>query len=808
MQLEPNLLKHFLYAVVVVDQETLDILDANEAAAKRYGYSREQLLTMKVSDLRVPDERHLVLAATEDMSAGPAISGPFQHQTAAGDVLRTEVVSIPGELQGRPSIAAILVDATERISAQTQANILFDQMPQGAWIHDCDSFEILAVNDAAIAMYGYSREELLSMTLDQLRPDKSRDAITELFRMHPTGDIKRVYRHLKKDGQIIEVEAISTPIPFGRRNARLGVGRDVTQELASERALQRAKASLEEAQEITHLGSWQHDFSTGEIRRSRELCRILGISESDEPVSLGSIYEDLHPADISVAREAIESAVDGELFTFEHRIVRSDGEVRWVSSRGRVQRDARRNLASATGTLLDITEQKARNEELRFLAYHDQLTGLPNRQSMKAILDKAIAHGSAAVFFIDFDSFKEINDTVGHSVGDALLEQIARRLVGIAGVETCRWGGDEFVVVAPLGATQSHEDVLFQIRTVLAGSYEHDEQTFFITPSIGIALYPEHGNSGEDLIQNADTAMYEAKRVKNMSALFRSSMADAARERLYVQNGLHEALRSDHLELMFQPIVAASSGMVVAAEGLIRWHDPVRGVQTPETFIEVAERTGLILPIGDWVVSEACRTLQVLRSQGLLIPISVNVASQQVDTNHIIESIRKWTTFYDVQPQSLHVEITESGIMRDVEHAIEVMMKLRAIGVRIALDDFGAGYSSLSHLKSLPLDVMKIDKSLVRGLDHSERDRQIMTSVLQLARATDLFVIAEGVETAEQADVLQSLGCETLQGYYFSRPLHAAEFYEFARTRVGSCDVIAPRLDSIGRSNPARSTLL
>lgn len=782
MQLDPTLLKQFLYAVIVVDQATLEIVDANEAAARRYGYSREQLLTMKISDLRVADERHLVPVATEQMLAAPAIAGPFQHRTAAGDVIRTEVVSVPGELQGRPSIAAILVDATERIAAQMQARILFDQMPLAAWIHDCESLEILAVNDAAVELYGYSRAELLTMTLEQLRPDRDRDAVEELFRRHPTGEIKRVYRHRRKDGTIIDVEAISTPIPFGGRNARLGAGRDITQELASERALQRAKASLEEAQEITHLGSWQHDFLTSETVRSRELCRILGIDEN-EAVSIGSLYEYIHPADINAAREAIESAPDGHLFTVEHRIVRGDGEVRWGSTRGRVQRDAMGYLKSATGTVLDITEQKARNEELHFIAYHDQLTGLPNRQSVTQTLQNAISHGSAAVFFINFDSFKEINDTFGHTVGDALLRQIADRLRSIPGGETYRWGGDEFVVVSPLGATQSHDDVLFQIRTALAASYEHGEDTFFITPSIGIALYPEHGESVGDLIRNADTAMFEAKRIKNTSALFRSSMAEAARERLYVQNGLHEALRSDHLELAFQPIVAASTGMVVAAEALIRWRDPVRGVQMPGSFIELAERTGLILPIGDWVVSEACRTLRALRSQGMLIPVSVNVASQQVDTNHIIESVRKWTAVYDVPPQSLHIEITESGIMRDVEQAIAVMMKLREIGVRIALDDFGAGYSSLSHLKALPLDVMKLDKSLIGGLDRSERDRQIMASVLQLAKATDLFVIAEGVETAEQAAILQSLGCDTLQGYYFSRPLYAEEFYEFVRAR-------------------------
>jgi diguanylate cyclase (GGDEF)-like protein/PAS domain S-box-containing protein len=592
-----------------------------------------------------------------------------------------------------------------------------------------------------------------------------------------------VYRHVKKDGSLIDVEAISTPIPFGGRNARLGAGRDITKELASARALQAAKENLEEAQEITHLGSWQHDFVTNETLRSKELCRILGVCEIAERAGVGSVYEYIHPADIPMAREAIESAENGQLFTFEHRIVRGDGEVRWVSTRGRVQRDARGNLKTATATVLDITEQKARNEELRFLAYHDQLTGLPNRQSMEPILEKAIADGSAAVLFIDFDSFKEINDTFGHSVGDALLQQIAARLRTVNGVETCRWGGDEFVVVAPLSRTQSHDDVLFQIRTVLAASYEHADQTFFITPSIGIALYPEHGDTAADLIRNADTAMYEAKRIKNTSALFRPSMAEAARQRLYVQNGLHEALRSDHLRLAFQPVVAAVSGDVVGAEALVRWHDPARGVQMPESFIHLAERTGLILAIGDWVVSEACRILHDMESRGLCIPISVNVASQQVENGNIIESIRKWTSSYGVQPQMLHIEITESGIMRNVEQASAVLRQLRGFGVSIALDDFGAGYSSLSHLKALPLDVMKLDKSLVQGLDESERDRKILTSVLQLAKATSLEVIAEGVKTPGQTAALRSLGCEMLQGEYFSPPLYAQEFYDFTRRR-------------------------
>jgi diguanylate cyclase (GGDEF)-like protein/PAS domain S-box-containing protein len=784
VQLDPTLLKQFLYAIVVVDQQTLEILDANEAACRRYGYSREQFLAMKVSDLRVPHERHLVAGITEEMAAGPAISGPFKHRTSAGDVIRTDVVSIPGQFGGRPSIAAILVDATERISAQQQAQILFDRMPVGAWIHDCDTLEILAVNDVALQMYGYSREELLSMTLAQLRPDKNRDAVIDLFRAHPAGELRGLYRHERKDGAIIDVEAISTPIPFGRRNARLGIGRDITQELAAERALQRAHANLEEAQEITHLGSWQHEFSTGQTRRSKEMCRILGVSERDEGVSIGSPYEYIHAQDIHIAREALESAPAGEVVTFEHRIVRGDGEVRWVSTRARVQRDAMGNLVAATGTVLDITEQKARNEELHFLAYHDQLTGLPNRQSMAAIIERAIAHGSAAVFFIDFDAFKEINDTFGHGVGDALLKQIAARLGSIAGVETCRWGGDEFVVVAPLCATQSHEDVLFALRTSLAASYEHAEQTFFITPSIGIALYPEHGDSGEDLIRNADTAMYEAKRIKNTSALFRSSMAQAARQRLYVQNGLHEALRSDHLELAFQPIVDAETGAIVAAESLVRWHDPERGTQVAESFIAIAERTGLIVPIGDWVISEACRALHSLKSQGILIPLSVNVAREQLDSNHVVESVVKWTEFYGIEPRYLDVEITESGIMRDVEHAISVMNELRRIGVRIAMDDFGAGYSALSHLKCLPLDVMKIDKSLVRDLERSESDRRIILAVLQLAEAAGVTVIAEGVEQAAQADVLREHGCPMLQGDYFSRPLYAPDFYDFVRSHV------------------------
>ncbi|HET6894792.1 MAG TPA: EAL domain-containing protein [Candidatus Baltobacteraceae bacterium] len=790
MQLDPTILKHFLYAVIVVDQETQAILDANDAAAQRYGYSREQLLTMRITDLRVPEERHLVPRVTEEMAAAPAISGPFRHRTSAGDVIRTEVVSIPGELHGRPSIAAILADATERVTAQTRANILFDRMPLGAWIHDCDTLEILAVNDAAVEMYGYSREELLSMTLDQFRPDKDRDAVVRLFRDHPTGELKGRYRHVKKDGTVIDVEAISAPIPFGRRNARLGAGRDITQEVAAQRALERANASLEEAQEITHLGSWQHDFRTSETRRSRELCRILGVPEGEEAVSVGSLYEYVYPADIDAARETIESAKHGELVTLEHRIVRGHGEVRWVSSRARVQRDAMGHLIGATGTVLDINEQIARNEELRFLAYHDPLTGLPSRQSMQSILDDAIAAGSAAVFFIDFDSFKEINDTFGHAVGDALLQQIASRLDGINGVKTCRWGGDEFVVVAPLSTAQSHEDALFRIRTTLSASYEHGEQTFFITPSIGIALYPEHGQTGDELIRNADTALYEAKHIKNTSALFRGSMADAVRERLYVQNGLHEALRSDHLKLAFQPVVTASTGKIVGAEALIRWHDPERGVQMPESFIDIAERTGLIVSIGDWVVSEACRTLHALQSQDLRLPIAVNVAAQQIETAQIVESIRKWTAFYAIEPESLYIEVTESGIMGDVPRAVEIMAHLRKTGVRIALDDFGAGYSSLTHLKSLPLDVMKIDKSLIAGVDAGPRDRDILQSVLHLARATELFVIAEGVETAGQARTLQSLGCDTHQGFYFSRPLYAEDFFEFVRAgRAARLDV-------------------
>jgi diguanylate cyclase (GGDEF)-like protein/PAS domain S-box-containing protein len=772
-------------ASIVVDQKTLKILAANEAAAKRYGYSRPELLSMKISDLRVPDERHLVGPVTDGMAQGASVLGPFRHVTAGGELVRTEVVSIPIEFDGRPAIAAVLLDETHGASAEARAQLLFDRLPLAAWIHDSDTLEILAVNDAAVTMYGYSREELLRMRVSDVRPDHDSEATRNLMRRYAGQEIDRVYRHRRKDGTIIDIQAKSIPIPYGSRNVRLGVGRDITEQLIAEETLQRAKENLEEAQELTHLGSWHYDFASRLIVRSKELRRILGLHEETGAIETGDVNDYVHAGDLAAFRNAIESAATGDVFTVEHRVVRPDGAVRWVSTRGRVQRDSDGALLSATGTVLDITEEKLRGERLQFFAYHDPLTGLPNRQSIDSSITRAMRDGRAAVLFIDFDSFKEINDSFGHTVGDALLRQIAARLVAAIGnAEICRWGGDEFIVVTPLVEETSYQGFVDRVRAAIQPSFKHEGRDFFITPSIGIALYPDHGTSADELIRNADTAMYDAKKTKNSSQLFRPSMLNAARHRLYVQNGLHEALLAKQFSLVFQPIISAETGSVVSAEALIRWRDPAGIFRSPGDFIEIAEQTGLILPIGDWVVHEAARVSCALNGRGIPLPIAINVASQQLEAHYIIESIAQAAQAHNLQPGALQIEITESGIMRDVERSIDVMQTLRKMGVRIALDDFGAGYSSLSHLKLLPLDAMKIDRSLVMGLGDSEQDRQIITAVLQLAKATRLFPVAEGVETAAQAQVLTELGCGALQGKYFSAPLHEPELFEFLTQRT------------------------
>jgi diguanylate cyclase (GGDEF)-like protein/PAS domain S-box-containing protein len=612
----------------------------------------------------------------------------------------------------------------------------------------------------------------------------------ELRGFRPVDAGEQVLR--RSDGSTLVVELRSRPV-LEEGSARSNVVNftDVTARHEAQQALAESEAQLSEAQRLARLGSWEWDLTTGEVLWSDELRRLTGLQDVVGAQAFGRylaiVAEEDRPA---VARLFSFAAAEDPPVVARHRMTRPDGEVRWIQGHMTAAAwDADGRPRRVLGTMQDITEQKTAEDLLAHQALHDDLTGLVNRGVLLDRLARVLAgprqDGSVVgVVFLDLDQFKWVNDSRSHSVGDQLLVDVARALeAAVRPTDTlARFGGDEFVVLCE--GLHDDDEVLRVVERLSAALERPFEIADLggpgevtVTASMGVATARAgSGAPADELVRDADIAMYRAKeRGRARFEVFDEDMRRRATARLQTQSDLRSALQRDEFEVHFQPVVDPRTGVVTGAEALARWRHPTRGLVLPEEFVPHAEESGLIVALGTAVLRAACATTARWNAQRAVpLSVAVNLSARQLSHPSLLDVVADAVERSGLPPALLCLEVTETVVMEDATASGEVLGRLRDLGVRVAIDDFGTGYSSLAYLLSLPVDLLKVDRSFVAAVDGGGPGTAIVTAVVALAQTLDLEVVAEGVETHDQRGMLLALGVRAAQGWLWGRPVPAA----------------------------------
>jgi diguanylate cyclase (GGDEF)-like protein/PAS domain S-box-containing protein len=551
------------------------------------------------------------------------------------------------------------------------------------------------------------------------------------------------------------------------------------------------KESLDRAQRIAHMGNWDWQIGENRLFWSEGIYRLFGVSPAEFGASYEAFMARVHPADRNAVEAAVHRALEtGTSYEIDHRIVRPDGAVRIVHESAEVLLDTQGRPIRMIGTVQDVTAWKQaeqalqeKDAHLEYVAYHDALTGLPNR----ALLIDRLTHATSradragkrvALLFIDLDRFKTINDSLGHAVGDAVLQAAADRLKALVREEDTlsRLGGDEFVMlIEDLRDSQDAVGVARKIIQALEKVLAIGNYPLHISASIGISLYPQDGKDAETLMKHADAAMYKAKESgRNTFHFYEQGITERAMRRIQLESSLRSAFERRALEVYYQPVVNLESRRICGVEALLRWHDPEEGAIPPDHFIPLAEDTGLIIPMGEWVIREACLALKKWDEQGIPLDgfsMHINLSGKQLLQKELPRRMADMLAETGVSPERIVLELTESSIMESETVGLDILTALRRIGVSIAIDDFGTGHSSLSRLKQLPISELKIDRSFIRDIGEDAGGAAIVQTIVALSANLDLSVIAEGVEHAGQEAFLLRHGCLLAQGYYYARPM-------------------------------------
>ncbi len=682
-------------------------------------------------------------------------------------------------------------------------------------------WQVIEADGGAQALALFDREQPDVVVLDALMPDIDGFATCEQLRRHHAGahvpvlmltgldDERSIARAYEVGATDFFVKTTSQWTLLSERLRYLLRASRMRVELAE------SQAKLSKAQRIARLGSWEWNIGRRWIKLSEECFGICGLPRHDEGLAdwflWTRVLEDERPRLVRAYQDALAGKGDIDL---ECRVARPDGQVRVVHIEAEIDRGETGQPLVLHGVMQDITERKQAEDQIRRLANYDSLTGLPNRRFFRdqflAALDGARARSSlVALLFIDIDRFKQINDTLGHQVGDQLLREVARRLYQavregdmvarpggdplVAGgapsplpiwaqmVPTnsvARLGGDEFtILLADVADLAAVDRVARRLLDALRLPVQCGAQEVFVTASIGVSVYPQHGADVDTLVRKADIAMYAVKDGgRNGWQLFHEGMNAATADRWRIENALHRALERQELVLHYQPKIDVHTGLIVGAEALMRWQRDGTLVP-PSEFIAAAEETGLIVPITEWAIAETCRQVTDWGAKGAIpVPVSVNISSRHMQRANLAQPVQRALDDTGMAAGLLELELTETVLMHNIDQALPLLRALKRLGVAISIDDFGTGYSSLAYLRKLPIDTLKIDRSFVRDLEDSDDNAAIVAAIIAMSHSLKLRVVAEGVETEGQMNWLARQGCHLMQGWLFARAITATEF--------------------------------
>jgi diguanylate cyclase (GGDEF)-like protein/PAS domain S-box-containing protein len=673
-------------------------------------------------------------------------------------------------------------EATYRDLVENASDIIY--------AHDLEG-RITWVNRACERVTGYTRDETLRLRIwDLVAPEYRAAMEKDLSAELQTFDVEIV----AKDGRRIPVEVKSRVVYRGQMPVGVqGIARDVTERRRAEEAVRESEERYALAALGSNDGLWDWDLRENRIFLSARWKEQLGAKDAELGDDPDQWFERVHPDDRERLFGDLSLHLEGRTphLETEHRVRHLDGSWRWMLVRGAAVRDAGGKAYRLAGSQTDITPRKVAEEKLIHDALHDGLTGLPNRSLFMDRLGQALAFQRRradyrfAVLFLDVDRFKTVNESLGHTQGDVLLVQISLRLREMArpGDTVARLGGDEFaLLLGDFSDPEEPERVAERVQEALSAPYDLDGTEVFATASVGVAAGTPEYTRPEELLRDADTAMYRAKDLgRARHAVFHPSMHARAQALLQLDTDLRRAIDREELRLRYQPVVSLQTGQITGCEALIVWEHPARGSIPPVDFIPTAEETGLILPICRWALAQACADAKAWNDAlpgGPGVSVSVNLSAKQLARPELLDDVRGALERSGLEARRLKLEVTESVIMENAGSAALLLNQLKSLSVGLLLDDFGTGYSSLSYLHNFRFDTLKIDRSFVARLEQPGKQAEIVRTIVSLARALQMEVVAEGVENAAQAQQLQALRVDSGQGYWFSRALDAKAFQE------------------------------